>query len=114
MGTSSSVSTGTDTGRNGPGCYYRVINKRHVYVVFNAGFTFSGSAIVVNGTALPPGLRPKRKAYAMNLVSGRAFARTGVNTSGNVVIDWVQNIASAAQTESASTTWIDGYVDYWI
>ena len=114
MGTSSSVSTGTDTGRNGPGCYYRVINKRHVYVVFNAGFTFSGSAIVVNGTALPAGLRPKRKAYAMNLVSGRAFARTGVNTSGNVVIDWVQNIASAAQTESASTTWIDGYVDYWI
>ena len=114
MGTSSSVSAGTDTGRNGPGCYYRVINKRHVYVVFNAGFTFSGSAIVVNGTALPAGLRPKRKAYAMNLVSGRAFARTGVNTSGNVVIDWVQNIASAAQTESASTTWIDGYVDYWI
>ena len=114
MGTSSSVSTGTDTGRNGPGCYYRVINKRHVYVVFNAGFTFSGSAIVVNGTALPAALRPARKAYAMNLVSGRAFARTGVNTAGNVVIDWVQNINSAETTQSASSTWIDGYIDYWI
>ena len=114
MGTSSSVSTGTDTGRNGPGCYYRVINKRHVYVAFNVGFTFSGDAIVVNGTALPTALRPARKAYAMSLVSGRAFARTGVNTSGNVVIDWVQNVASAAQTGSASTTWIDGYIDYWI
>ena len=116
MGTSSNVSAtdASDTGRNGPGCYYRVINKRHVYVAFNVAFTFSGAAIVVNTNTLPSALRPTRKAYAMSLVSGRAFARTGVNTAGNVIIDWVQNIDTTDTTQSATTTWIDGYIDYWI
>jgi hypothetical protein len=116
MGTSDNVSAtdASDTGRNGQGCYYRVINKNHVYVAFNVAFTFSGSAIVINANTLPSALRPVRKAYAMSLVSGRAFARTGVNTAGNVIIDWVQNINTTDTTQSAETTWIDGYIDYWI
>lgn len=116
MGTSGDVSVAdaSDTGRNGPGCYYRVINKCHVYVAFNVAFAFSGAAIVINANALPSALRPARKAYAMSLVSGRAFARTGVNTSGNVIIDWVQDINTTETTQAAETTWIDGYIDYWI
>jgi hypothetical protein len=114
LGLSSSVTEGSNTGRNGSGCYYRVENGNHVYVAFNCAFTYSGSAVQVNANAIPAAYRPTRKAYAMNLVSGRAFARTGVNDSGNVVIDWVQLINSAETTGSASTTWIDGYIDYWI
>ena len=116
MGTSDvvSIADATDTGRNGKGCFYRVINDNHVYVAFNVAFTYNDAAIVVNANAIPAKYRPKRKAYSMSLISGRAFARVGVNAAGNAIIDWVQEITASDDTTSASTNWIDGYVDYWI
>lgn len=116
LGTSDAVSAtdASDTGRNGVGCYYRVINGNHVYVAFNVSFTFSGDAVRVNANNIPSALRPSRKAYAMCPVSGRSYARIGANTSGDVVVDWIQDVDSAAETTYASTLWIDGYIDYWI
>ena len=116
LGTSDKVSVegAINAGRNGKGCFYRVINGNHVYVAFNAAFTYTGEGIVVNEYAIPSQYLPKRKAYAMCILAGRAFARVGVSTAGTVIIDWVQDASASATTTSAETTWIDGYIDYWI
>lgn len=101
-------------GRIGKGCYYRVINGNHVYVAFCCGCEYAGSAIVVNQNAIPEGYRPTEFAYALVSTGGRTITRTYVNTAGNVMLDWVQVIASSEKTTSASVEWIDGYIDYWI
>jgi hypothetical protein len=99
----------------GSGCYYRVCaGEKHVYVAFNCGFTYSGSAIIVSANAIPEGVRPKRNVYAQCPVGGRSTARVIVNKNGDVVVDWVQALASSEATTSATVKWIDGYIDYWV
>lgn len=116
LGTSDAVTTeGAGTGRNGPGCFYRVVNGNHVYVAFCVLFTYEGSAIQVNANAIPSKFRPARKAYTLTTIGGYRLARTGVNGSGNVVIDWAQDLINGGiQTTSTPSTWIDGYIDYWL
>lgn len=116
LGTSDAVTTeGAGTGRNGPGCFYRVVNGNHVYVAFCVLFTYEGSAIQVNANAIPSKFRPARKAYTLNTIGGYRLARVGVNGSGNVVIDWAQDLINGGvQTTSTPSIWIDGYVDYWL
>jgi hypothetical protein len=114
MGLSENVTEGTYGGRNGVGCYYRVINGNHVYVAFSCGCEYAGSAIVVNQNAIPEKYRPMEFAYALVSTGGRTITRTYVNNAGNVMLDWVQIIASSEKTTSASVEWIDGYIDYWI
>lgn len=114
LGLSSNVSDGSNTGRNGVGCYYRVINENHVYVAFNCGFTYSGATVQVNANAIPSTYRPKRHAYAINPTGGRAIARTIVTNVGNVVVDWIQVIPTTESTTSSTVNWIDGYIDYWV
>jgi hypothetical protein len=99
----------------GSGCYYRVCaGEKHVYVAFNCGFTYSGSAIIVSANAIPEGFRPKRNIYAQCPVGGRSTARVIVTKNGEIAVDWVQAIASAEATTSATVKWIDGYIDYWV
>ena len=101
-------------GRNGPGCYYRVINGNHVYVAFNCACTFSGSTLVINKNKIPSDYCPERNAYAIVATGGRALIRAIANHSGNVVIDYVQLMTATANTTSANVSWVDGYLDYWI
>lgn len=103
-----------NTGRSGKGCFYRVINGRHVYVAFNASFEYSGSAITIGGSQIPAPYKPSRNMYALNTTNGRGVARTFINSSGEVRIDYVQNMASAETTASINVNWIDGYIDYWV
>lgn len=116
LGTSDAVTTeGAGTGRNGPGCFYRVVNGNHVYVAFCVLFTYAGAAIQINANAIPSKFRPARKAYTLNTIGGYRLARVGVNGSGNVVIDWAQDLINGGvQTTSTPSIWIDGYVDYWL
>ena len=116
MGTSSAVSAAdaSNTGRNGKGCYYRVINNNHVYVAFNVAFTYAGAAVTVNANAIPSKFRPARHAYQINATGGRAIARTIVTNAGNVVVDWIQVITTTEATASSNVSWVDGYIDYWI
>lgn len=103
-----------DVGRNGAGCYYRVINGNHVYVAFNCACTYAGSALVINKNKIPTEYCPARNAYAMVPTGGRAIVRAITNHSGNVVIDYVQSLIATENTTSANVSWIDGYIDYWI
>ena len=103
-----------DVGRNGAGCYYRVINGNHVYVAFNCACTYSGSLLIVNKNKIPSKYCPARNAYAMVPTGGRAIIRAIANHSGNIVIDFVQLITATANTASADVNWIDGYIDYWV
>lgn len=97
------------------GCYYRVCDGgKHVYIAFNCAFTYEGSALYVGSDAIPKQYRPARNVYAMCATGGRNIARVFVNNSGGIGIDWVQSLTSASQTTSASVSWIDGYIDYWI
>lgn len=106
---------GSSFGRwGGSGCYYRVCaGDKHIYVAFNCGFTYEGSAIQVNADPIPAAYRPDRNVYAICAIGGRSIARILVNSSGNILVDWIQNIASAEQTTTATVKWIDGYIDYW-
>ena len=96
------------------GCYYRVVNENQVYVTFNCAFTYSGSPITVSRDSIPQEYRPQRTVYAYVTTNNRGLARIYVSTSGDVVVEHVQNMASADATTSYTVTWIDGYIDYWV
>lgn len=96
------------------GCYYRVVNENQVYVTFNCAFTYSGSPITVSNSQIPAEYRPQRTVYAYVSTNNRGLARIYVSTSGDVVVEHVQNMASAEATSTYTVTWIDGYIDYWV
>lgn len=104
----------SDTGRNGVGCFYRVINGNHVYVAFNCACEYTGEVLTVSGEAIPEEYWPERNAYAIVPTGGRALVRAIANHAGIIYIDWVQIISSAEQTAESTVKWIDGYIDYWI
>ena len=103
-----------NAGRNGSGCFYRVINGNHVYVAFNCVFQYANASVTIGGSKIPSPYKPSRNIYALIPTSGRGLARAFVNSTGDVRIDYVQNIASGENTASYSVNWIDGYIDYWV
>lgn len=115
LGLSSEVEEATlNTGRNGKGCFYRVVNGNHVFVAFDCKFVYAGSPITISAVQIPAAYRPPRNYYALNTTNGRGISRCFVNTSGDVRIDHVQNMAAAEVTAEATVNWIDGYIDYWV
>lgn len=117
LGLSSNVSeSSSDFGRGptGSGCYYRVEGENHVFVAFNCELTYSGKLITISGAAIPAKYRPARNVYALVPATLRGIARILVNSSGEVVLDYIQDAASNETTKSFTTSWIDGYIDYWI
>lgn len=115
LGLSSEVAeSALNTGRSGKGCFYRVINGNHVYVAFNCSFQYENAAITIGATKIPAPYNPARNMYALNTTNGRGIARIFVNSTGDVRIDYVQNMASAETTSSIKVNWIDGYIDYWV
>ena len=103
-----------NTGRNGQGCFYRVVNGNHVYVAFDCAFTYDGSAASISANDIPEPYRPVRNVYGLNVTNGRGVARSFVNSSGTVRVDYVQNMAAAEVTNEIGVNWIDGYIDYWV
>lgn len=103
-----------NTGRSGKGCFYRVINGNHVYVAFNASFAYANAPVTISASQIPAPYKPSRNTYALNTTNGRGIARVFVNSSGDVRIDYVQNMASAETTTTITVNWIDGYIDYWV
>jgi hypothetical protein len=85
-----------------------------VYVAFNCTFAYTGSAVTVGGEKIPAPYNPPRNQYALCTTNGRGIARVFVNSTGDVRIDYVQNMASAETTSSVNVNWIDGYIDYWV
>lgn len=115
LGLSSEVTESTtNTGRSGKGCFYRVENGNHVFVAFNCAATYAGAPVTVSASAIPEQYRPSLNAYALCTTNGRGIARVFVNTSGEVRIDYVQNMASAENTTSITMNWVDGYIDYFV
>lgn len=111
---STAAESPNDVGRNGPGCYYRVINGNHVYVAFNCACELPGENIQLNATAIPAKYRPARAAYAILPTAGRSVIRAFVNDAGLIKIGWLQSLTSGVETNPASVTWVDGYIDYWV
>lgn len=112
---SNGVSAASSTaGRNGSGCYYRVVNGNHVYVAFNCAFTYSNATVTINKNALPAKYRPAGNVYALCNTGGRKIARAYVSSSGYVFVDWVQAIDASSTTTSATVSFIDGYIDYFV
>lgn len=115
LGLSAGVSTSTQPfGRSPYSCAYRAVNENHVYVAFNCQYTFSGAAIGVNKFAIPQKYRPARTVFSYCPCGDRNIARVYVTEEGWIGLGWVQNLASSSYTTSYSSTWIDGYIDYWV
>lgn len=115
LGISSEVAeSALNAGRSGKGCFYRVIDGNHVYVAFNCSFQYENAAITIGASKIPAPYNPARNMYAFNPTNGRGIARVFVNSTGDVRIDYVQNMASAETTSSVKVNWIDGYIDYWV
>lgn len=116
LGLSSAVSApSTSHGIVGSGCYYRVIDKKHVYVAFNCSVSYTGGdVIVVSGLTIPTDYRPTRYVYSICAAQNRHIARIYVNTAGEVCVNYLQSMQSGTQTTSSTVGWLDGYMDYWI
>ena len=117
LGLSSSVSESASNfgrGPEGTGCYYRVEGENHVFVTFNCAVTFSGSPVTISESVIPVKYRPVRNVYAVVPATQRSIARIFINTSGAVMVDYIQDAATNEITKSFTTGWIDGYIDYWI
>ena len=115
LGLGSAVSESTENMGKAPyPCAYRVESGNHVYIAFNCKFTYAGSALRVNNTAIPAEHRPSKQVYAFVPMGGKYIARLITTPAGIVWIEWVQNLLSTTATTSATGNWIDGYIDYWI
>lgn len=108
------INTALDVGRAGPGCYYRVENGNHVYVSFGISYTYSGSTVIVQKEKIPEKYRPKRIVYSLCASNGKTVARALVTASGNIAVDWVQNMTTGEETTNRTATWLEGYIDYFI
>lgn len=100
--------------REDSGCSYLVEMGSHVHVAFNCAFSYGGTALVINATAIPESCRPKRPVLSLCPVNDRGIALVSVNPDGYIRVEWVQSIKDTVFTGSAEVTWIDGYLDYWM
>ena len=116
LGFSNDVSTSNSSiGRAENGkCCYRVVDGNHVYVAFNCAFNYANAQLQVNSNAIPSKYRPDNTVTAICAIGGRAVARINVNSSGNILVEWIQSIQNGTKTESGTVSWVDGYIDYWI
>ena len=115
LGLSSNVTesaSGVGRGDTKSGCFYRAVNGNHIQVAFNCAFSYTGSEIVINSELIPAECRPGRSVYAVCAMSGRAVARVKVNSSGEILVEWVQVLSSADSTAELTVNWIDGHIDY--
>lgn len=95
-------------------CSYRVENGNHVYVQISCGFTWAGNAIVVSGDAIPSAYRPPRDIFSYCATTGKYIVKLAVSSLGKVVVSNVQDMSASTHTDSATISWIDGYIDYFI
>ena len=101
-------------GRSSHNCAYRVENGNHVYIAFQCGVDYAGTALRVNTSEIPEGLRPAKYVYGFCANSSKSIVRVSVSPAGIININWVQHLTTSSETTSASLSWIDGYIDYWI
>lgn len=114
LGLSANVSEReNNVGHAGNGCKYRVINGNHVYVAFACDVPYSNAPIVVNANAIPQSYRPKQHIYGLSASGGRTVTALYVHYNGQIYINYIQQIAASSNTMSL-TTWVDGYIDYFI
>lgn len=95
-------------------CSYRVENGNHVYVQVNCGITWNSDSIVISNTAIPAEYSPPRDIFSMCACAGKYIVKLAVASGGHVLVSNVQNMASDTNTNSATITWLDGYIDYFI
>lgn len=114
LGLSANVSERANAvGHAGSGCKYRVINGNHVYVAFACDVPYSNDPIVVNANAIPQSYRPKQHIYGLSASGGRTITALYVHYNGQIYINYIQQITATSNTTSL-TTWVDGYIDYFI
>lgn len=94
-------------------CFYLVSNGNHIYVAFNCGYTYAGTAAVINAKPIPEDYRPKQSVFSFCPMNNRCIALVSVNPDGYVRLEWVQKIADTVTTGNAEVVWIDGYLNYW-
>jgi hypothetical protein len=115
LGLSTSVSESThDNGRNGAGCFYRVVNGNHVYIAFNCALTYSGGGVTINANTIPAHIRPPHNVTAIVTGTGKNIARSVVTKLGTIIVEWVQYMADSGATTSATLEWLDGFIEYFI
>lgn len=96
-------------------CCYRVENGNHVYVAFSCSFNYKGMAThIISKNAIPEKYRPKRSVSTFCTCQGLYIVRVFVMQSGDVVIEYVQNLTSDTVTTNTNFAWVDGYIDYFI
>ena len=95
------------------GCHIQVTNGNHVYAAIDCSFAYSGTALIINQTAIPEDHRPKRITYALCPVNDRGLALISASPDGYIRVEWVQIITDTVLTGTATVAWIDGYLDYW-
>lgn len=95
------------------GCHYRVSDGNHVYVAFNCSFSFSGEALQVNSSPIPEKYRPKQTIHSLCFANDHMIAQVGINSDGQVIVEWVHQLNDSESSNTTDVLWIDGYLDYW-
>lgn len=115
LGLSSDVgaTTNNDVGRNGAGCYYRVLNGNHVYIAFNCYCDFNGAPVQINANTLPDNILPKYNATSLANSEKRKVARCTAFKDGNILVEWARNHDNLSET-NVTLPWLDGFIEYFI
>lgn len=113
LGLSNAVTATTNNGvgRNGAGCYYRVLNGNHVYIAFNC--KCEGANIQANAKLLPDHICPNYSATALCNSAGRKVARCTAFADGKIIIEWARDHDNL-QATSVELPWLDGFIEYFI
>lgn len=100
-------------GRKETGCFFLVTEGRHVHIAFNCAFSYGGTALVINDTAIPADHRPDRTVFSPCICNDRSIAGVSVSPDGYIRVEWIQKATDTVLTGAADVTWVDGYLCYW-
>lgn len=90
---------------------YRKVGN-HVFI--RGGYKGTkGSGTLTLGT-LPTGVRPLNNVYDFNSIGGTRIARTYVNTSGNIVLEWVWTLQANPAAYTGAFDWVNVEMDFWV
>lgn len=94
------------------GIRYRKIGN-HIYIEGRIICTYQESNITLNATALASEYRPTTNTSFFMQVNGTKIARGYVNTSGNIILEWIVNISDGSYYET-QVSWLYFNVDYFV
>ena len=103
--------------KTGHVCSYRLENGNHVYAHIHAAFSWNGTTIQLNGSAIPSdsGLRPASRIVAYGPVTGNAYiGRAYITPEGDFYMEKVERLDGTAISLPYAVSWTDIMLEWFV